>query len=321
MITLGPANNQIEFVERHENPPLGGKVALRALFYNDGQLVDPVGVSSVALYKYDTYSSSSILDASNLPSGRPLMQFAPSANEFGVRAAPADAVDYNEDWGAHFTTHPADFAYASGIFKLGTGDYVVPLRLDKGLSGNFENNTLDASANITLATNYIDVWVVKLLPGSEYQSLIHRWILHEDTFYSVTEPLIVKTSTQLTNKRLRYGEIIDLKAPVEVTIENRNIDQSIINILKTTLITSPALKITKVNDNTSLDGPFTVADFADTSGSINTTSDGTIIYKWDTTTIPTSVNFGEAKGTYAVEVMYWANGQKNISPRFYVSVD
>ena len=87
------------------------------------------------------------------------------------------------------------------------------------------------------------------------------------------------------------------------------------------MITSGAFKITKVNDNTSLDGPFTVSAFADTSSTVNTTSDGTLIFEWDTNKIPTSSNFGEAKGTYAVQVQYYADGQKIISPRFYVSVN
>ena len=63
MITL----NGVEFPERHERPAAGGKVALRALFYNDGQLVDPVDVSSVSVFKYDSYASSALfVPSSNL---------------------------------------------------------------------------------------------------------------------------------------------------------------------------------------------------------------------------------------------------------------
>jgi len=302
--------NGISFSERHENPPVGGKVGLRALFYNDGQLVDPVDVSAVSLFKYSDYSSSSLFIASsNLLSATPLMQFAPSSSN-------NDATDYQADWGAG-----TDFSHASGIYKNSTGDYVVALRLDKALSGVWEGAKLQASSNVSAAVTYIDVWTVKLLAGSQYQSFIHKWSLHEDTFFSVTEPLLLKTSTKLSNKHLRLGEKIDLKAPVELTVENRNISQAVINTLRSTLITSGAFKIVKVNDNTSLDGPFTVSGFSDTSGSVNTTSDGTLMFTWDTNSIPTSSSFGEAKGTYAVQMLYWANGQKVISPRFYLSVD
>ena len=68
-------------------------------------------------------------------------------------------------------------------------------------------------------------------------------------------------------------------------------------------------------------GATTVSGWADTSSSVEVTSDGTLIFSWDTNQIPTSSTFGEAKGTYAVQVLYWANGQKIISPRFYVSVN
>ena len=304
------ALNGISFPERHENPPVGGKVALRALFYNDGQLVDPVDVSSVSIFKLSTYSSSSLFVASsNLLSATPLMQFAPSSSN-------NDVTDYAATWGGG-----TDFSRASGVYKKETGDYVVPLRMDKALSGIWEGTELEASANVSAATSYIDVWTIKLLAGSQYQCFIHSWSLYQDTLFSITEPLLLRTSTRLANKHLRLGEKIDLKAPVELTVENRNIDSSIINTLKSTLITSGAFKITKVNDNTSLEGPFTVSGFSDTSSTVNVTSDGTLIYTWDTNNIPTSSNFGESKGTYAVQVLYWANGEKIISPRFYLSVD
>ena len=308
--------NGISFSERHENPPVGGKVGLRALFYNDGQLVDPVDVSAISVFKYSDYSSSALFTPTdNLLSAVPLMQFEPSGT------APDPTSDYGANWGDPVGVGGLDFEYASGIFKVGTGDYVAPLRLDKALSGVWEGTALQASSNVSSAVSYIDVWTVKLMAGSQYQSFIHKWSLHEDSFFSVTEPLIVKTSTKLSNKHLRFGEKIDLKAPVELTVENRNISQAVINTLKSTLITNGAFKITKVNDNTSLDGPFVVSSFADTAGSVNVTSDGTLVFTWDTNQIPTSASFGEAKGTYAIQMKYSANGQDVISPRFYVSVD
>ena len=308
------ALNGIDFPERHDKPAVGGKVALRALFYNDGQLVDPVDVSSVSIFKFTDYASSALfVPSSNLLSAQPLMQFAASGSTpDSVTGTPG----YVATWGGG-----TDFSHASGVFKNSTGDYVVPVRMDKALSGVWESGKLEVSSGVSAAISYIDVWTVKLLAGSQYQSFIHRWTLYEDTFFSITEPMLVKTRTTLSNKHLRYGEKIDLKAPVEVTVENRNISQSIINTLKSTLVTSGAFKIVKVNDNTSLDGPFTVSGFADTSSTVNVTSDGTFIFPWDTNKIPTSSDFGEAKGTYAIQVLYWANGQKIVSPRFYVSVN
>lgn len=313
------ALNGIEFAERHEKPAVGSKVGLRAFFYNDGQAVDPVDVSSVSIFKYESYASSALFMASsNILKAQPLMQFAPSGSE-----GPADASNYSAEWGNPDDPQTgAEFGYASGIFKLATGDFIAPLALDTKLSGVWEEDQLGASANVSTATTYIDVWTVKLLAGSQYQSFIHRWSLYEDSFFSITQPLLVKTSAKLSNKHIRYGEVVDLKIPVEVTIENKNIDESIINVLKSSLITNPKLKIVKVNDNPTLDGPFVVLNFSDTQ-TVNVTSDGTILYTWDTTGLDTVAgpNFGEAKGTYAIQVQYSVNTETIISPRFYVTVN
>ena len=303
--------NSVEFPERHENPAAGNKVALQSFFYDAGVLVDPVDISSVSIFTYDTYSSSALFTPSSLLlSAEPLMQFADSGTY------PVDAADYTATWGGG-----TDFSTASGIFKLGTGNFAVPLRIDKPLSGAWNSVYLEASSNVSAATTYVDVWTVKLTAGSDYQCIIHVWSLYDNAFFTLTQPLILKTKVSLSNKHITLGSKVDLVAPVEVTVQNRDIDKSIINVLKSTLITSGAFKITKVNDNTSLDGPFTVSGFSDTSSTVSVTSDGTLIFRWDTAQIPTSSDFGEAKGTYAVQMQYWANGQKVISPRSYVRVD
>ena len=307
--------NNIEFPERHENPSVGNKVALQSFFYNAGVLVDPIDVSSVSIFKYDTYASSALfIPSSLLLSAQPLMQFEGSAY-------PESVTGYDGDWGAPAGAVPADFAYASGIFKLGPGNFVVPLRLDKPLSGAWETEPLAASAGINTAATYVDIWTVKLMAGSDYQCIINIWNLFDNAFFNLTQPLIIKTKVSLSNKHLTLGSKIDLVAPIEVTVQNRDIDKSIINVLKSTLITAPAFKITKVNDNTTLDGPFTVSGWTDTASDTQVTSDGTLLFRWDTSQIPTSNTFGEAKGTYAVQMLYYANGQKIISPRFYVSVN
>lgn len=312
MITL----NSIDFPERHDRPNVGDKLALRALFYNDGVLVDPADVSSVSVFKFSTYSTSNILDSDNLVSATPLFQFEPSGS------APDDADtgtgQYVATWG-----DGTDFENASGIFKVATGDYVAPLRVDKALSGVWEGNVLEASSSCSGAITYVDVWTVKLLAGSNYQVFIHTFSLHEDTFLMLTEPLIAKATTKLLNKHLRYGEIVDLKFPIEVTVQNKNISQAIINTLKNTLIQNPAVKIVKVNDNPSLDGPFTVSGYSDTSSTVNQTADGTIVWNFDTTNIDTLTGntFGEARGTYKVHVQYTLNSDTVISPPFYFTVD
>lgn len=304
--------NGVEFPERHEKPAVGGRVGLRAFFYNDGQVVDPFDISAVSVFAYTEYASRSLFTTpGNLVDVEPLMQFGFNETE----TYPQNAAAYTSTWGGG-----EDYDQASGIFKLATGDFLAPLRLDVGLSGAWETTEL-AADSVSAATTYIDVWTVKLLEGSNYQSFIHRWNLYQDSFFSITEPLLVKTSTKLSNKHLRWGEVIDLTFPVEVTIENKSIDESILNVLKSTLINNPKIKIVKVNDNPTLDGPFVVEDFTTTGQVVNVTSDGTILYTWDTNNIPTSNTFGTAKGTYAVQVRYEVNTETIISPRFYVTVN
>lgn len=312
--------NNVEFPSRHENPSVGNKVALQAFFYNAGTLVDPVDVSSVSIFKYDTYASSAVfIPSSLLLSAQPLMQFAPS----GSQVPDATGVSgYTADWGHRAgDAGGLDFQHASGIFKLGTGNYVVPMRMDKALSSVWEGLQLESSGAVSAAATYVDIWTVRLAAGSDYQCIVNIWNLFDNAYYTLTQPLILKTKVSLSNKHITYGSIVDLTAPIEVTVQNRDIDESIINVLKSTLITSGAFKVVKVNDNTSLDGPFTVSGYGDTSSTVNVTSDGTLVWRWDTTNIPTSSNFGEGKGTYAVQLLYYANGQKIISPRFYIRVD
>ena len=202
-------------------------------------MVDPVDVSSVSIFKYDTYASSAVfIPSSLLVSAQPLMQFAPS----GVLGVPdATGVSgYYSNWG-----EGTDFSNASGIFKLGTGNYVVPMRMDKALSGVWEGYQLESSAGAAAAATYVDIWTVRLAAGSDYQCIVNIWNLFDNAYYALTDPLILKTKASLSNKHIPYGSIVDLTAPVEVTVQNRDIDESIINVLKSTLITSGLLKLPK----------------------------------------------------------------------------
>ena len=303
--------NGIEFAERHEKPAAGGKVGLRAFFYNDGQAVDPYDISSVSIFKYDSYASSALFVASsNLLKAEPLMQFGFNDTE----TYPQAASEYDGTWGGG-----SEFSHASGIFKLGNGDFVAPLALDTALSGVWETDQLEASSNVSTAERYIDVWTVKLLAGSKYQSFIHNWSLYEDTFFAFTEPLLLTTSNKLMNKHVRYGEVIDLKVTTEATVQNESIPHSIQNIFKESVVSGATVTIKKVNQDPTLETTTVVP-----AVEMQVTKDNTLIYNWDTTaTIATpvqSATFGSPTGTYSVQVTYTALNQTIISPLFYLTV-
>ena len=78
------------------------------------------------------------------------------------------------------------------------------------------------------------------------------------------------------------------------------------------------MTIKKVNQDPTFDGPFTVVD----GGTMEITSDNTLIYNWDTvgTIGAGSTTFGSPTGTYSVQVEYTALNQTIISPLFYLTV-
>tara|TARA_R110002073_G_C9191646_1_gene557316 strand:- start:224 stop:613 length:390 start_codon:yes stop_codon:yes gene_type:complete len=127
------------------------------------------------------------------------------------------------------------------------------------------------------------------------------------------------------NKHVRLGEVVDLKLATETTLQNQNIDHSVQNIFKDSIITNATMEVRKVEQDINLDGPFTVVSFADSVGNVDITGDNTMILSWDTTTIKnlssfTNGTFGSLTGTYSVQVKYTLLNQTIISPLFYLTV-
>ena len=309
-------------VDRENRPNISQRVGLRTFFINDGAYVDPYEISSVQLFREsDTLSPNSVVDATSLlVDVVPLMTFAASATNI----AQGNTVHCTKPLGGEGICVSAFAPYnytpgttASGIYRIGVGDYVVVLDQINAASGwDWNTKTQVATSGLSAVNDYVDLWTVKLNEGSRYQILTNRFSLYEDTFFTFTEPLLLTTRNNLLNKHVRLGEIIDLKVTTETTLQNKNIPQSMQNIFKESLVTSAIINVAKVNYEPNLPGPFKVV----TNKTMRVTSDNTLLYNWNTTGLTGSVTAGSPLGTYSVQVTYHIINQKFKSPLFYLTV-
>jgi hypothetical protein len=304
--------NTIDVIERHNRPDVMQKVGLRVLFYNDGILVDPYEISSVSVFSKDaTFDPSTILDGATLASSTSAivhMNFGNSATL--TTDSIFDASNYTPG-----TT-------ASGVFKLDTGDYVVILDGTVALSGAYEGVAIANSASAT--KEYVDVWTVKMSAGSSYKALINQFELFDDTFFTITEPLILHTSTKLVNKHFKLGSKQKIHVTTKINIEN-NIDQAIQNIFKDSVLTDAQFRIVKLNDGSHLANHVEVSGFSDTSALIDITSNNDMLLLWDTNDLKTHASvatgaFGSITGTYMLQVKYTVLDEDVQSQDFYFIV-
>ena len=215
----------------------------------------------------------------------------------------------------------------SGVYKLATGEFGVVLDglLGSNLSGVQDGALITNAADA--ATDYIDVWTVKVTENSTWSTFINSFTLHDDTIFTTTEPLLFKTRNKLVNKHVTLGSKVNLKITTETTIENSNVTQDIKNIFKDSVITEAQVKIEKFNDtNPILPSKYELSGYSDTSGLVDITSDNTLVLNWNTEEIknlgldPTEKlkreNIGSPTGAYLVTVKYNILNQTCISPPF-----
>ena len=177
------------------------------------------------------------------------------------------------------------------------------------------------------ATRYIDIWTIKLTQGSDWKTYINHFELFDDTFFAITEPLMLRTKNKLFNKQVILRSKEKIKMGTEVTIENESVDESVKNIFRESVITSATVTIKKMNEDSYLPSRVTVVS----STEVQVTSDNTIIYSFDTATalstgdLPGSEtlnteDLGSKNGTYALQVSYNILSEKIVSPLMYFIV-
>lgn len=304
--------NNTQVVDRSNRPNVSQRVGLRTFFINDGAYVDPYAISGVSIFRRSsTLSPNTVLGSEGTVTSVPLMQYGASG-----------AVLTSDD--NFLPSNYIPSVTASGIYRLGVGDYVVVLDQTLSLSGwDATNATTVCVSGLSSVDTYMDLWSVQLNSASKYQVISNQFTLWEDSFFSFTEPLLLTTTNKLMNKHVRLGERIELKVGTETTIQNKNIPESVQNIWKNSVINNAQMEIKKVNQDLTFDGPFTVLSFALSQPTI--TEDNTIIINWDTTTIKNLTSFGDGTfgsltGTYSVQVKYDLLTETIISPLFYLTV-
>lgn len=292
--------NDVPVVTRNERPSVLAKTALVMYFINDGQYQDPENISGVSIFNAsEHYNPSSVVgtDGEITTSSLVLMHFSNSATDTSNTAF-----------------DPSNFAAdhtGSGIYRISEGKFACVL-MPAGTqpSGVFNLSGSQTISNRVSATgDYIDVWTVLRVTGSDLDTYINEFTLRDDRFFGVTEPLLIKVDTALANNQIVFGSKVDLKFTNEFTVENSNIDKDITNLFKYTLIENPQLKIDKVNDDRNLASRVEVSGYSDTSGLMDTTGENTIIFNFDTEALKTHASLldgtlGPLTGVYKARLKF-----------------
>ena len=296
---------------RHERPTVLGPTALLMYFINDGQYVNPYEISAVSVFKSSSnqYPSGVISPDGEITvaaSSLVLMNFSNSASL--VSNSVFDASNYNPG------------ATASGIYKLSTGKFAVILDQASVLPSGVFNLSGDTTIlnRVSSTGDYLDVWTVKRAAGSDLDTIINEFTLTEDRFFGVTEPLLFRVSTKLENNHIVLGSKVDLKFTNEFTLENANIDRSIVNLFKQSLVTQPMIEIVKKNTDRNLGARIEVSGYSSTSSLVDVTSENTVIFTMDTEALKTHPalldgTLGSMTGTYVARLKFNALNQIIVS--------
>jgi hypothetical protein len=304
--------NGYEVTDRNNRPSVDSRVALRVFFMNDGQFIDPAQIVDVAVFSRSANQDPSSLLKDDGTLNDPVVSgLAKAFFEIGNENGWLDVSEYEPE--------------APGVYRIRQGEFVVVL---DGLTPatTYASRWNAEITNTASATgDYLDVWTVRYPTTSETKVVINAFSLYDDTFYTTTEPLMIKTNNELVTKKIPLGSKQDVKITTEFTVENRNIDSSIRNLFKTSIATQPKIKIEKINDDPNLPSRVTVYDYADTSGSIRVSSENTFIYTWDTDLLRTHTqlitgNLGNMRGLYAISLQYNLLTERIIAPLMYIQL-
>ena len=320
---MGSFNGNI-VSERNQRPSFNGRTILRAYFMRDGEYVslDKTQVSSVMIFKKEANTSpSSILDSSSglvtdAAAETAIWRWALSgAAQGGFEGKLLSESDYV----------PNTSVACSSIYSVGAGKLAVVLNGIDTVSSILQNG-VEVSSSQQLsgqpAATYIDVWTVKLCAGCDWQTYINDVSFFQNNAVILTEPLLYSTRHHLSNKRMELGSIEKLKVSTEVTIENKNIDDSVKNVLRDGLITSGSMEILKHNNDHNLPAWVTVSGYGDTSATVELTGDNTFLLSFNTNNLTNGSvsNLGNGTGTYSVQVKYNVLDDTVISPMYYFTV-
>lgn len=336
--------NGYTLTDRHNRPSVGGRVAIRTRFYNNGAPVEPYDVSSVTIFsKLSNAAPSSIVDAASgiikpdQPISTVLMNFAisgfiPVAGQGGT-AAPHDAqFDNDQNWFRVTENYLGDANWfpgyvpgtnASGIYRTGvTGEYVAVLDGTVNLSGAYggtdgsHTGGTEIKNDASTVQDYIDVWTVKMSAESNYQLFINTFKLFNDNYLSIPEPLLLTASNRLINKHVTLGSTVNLKITTDMTVHNKQLTESVKNILQDYSIQNPSVLIQKINE-----GSLSIPSHEEVLTAVpEVTSDNTMIVSFTPDADNYETILGGALGTYSIVATYNFLTETITTPPFYFTV-
>ena len=336
-----PSVNNKPVSDRHNRPSVLKKVLLRNFFFDDGEPRHPYAIRSVHIFHAkDNISPASILGDDGLITEEAalnsLMVFGP-AGEDGLTALDSGNFDEGSYTGVVVgdgTDSPEESNVGtSGIYNLNENPGEFGVVLDGEYSGSLSGvdrvNSLIVQNTASSTTEYLDVWTVKFAEESSWTTVINDFELFSDTFFSLTQPLILTSRNKLFNKRVTLGSKIDIKVGTEITIQNKDIDEATKNLFKGTAVSDATIRITKHNDESYLPSRVLVASGTSIDNDVQISSDNTIIFSWDTSSLLdagdeatfTNKDLGSRTGTYSVQVEYDIVKEHIVSPLFYLIIN
>jgi hypothetical protein len=321
--------NSIDVVPRHNRPTTNTKTLLELFYINNGSYTDPYQISAVYVFK-DTVASSTEL--SYVTNGNPelLLDLSSTSVRYGlVKADYEDEAVFVFKNAAQQVTD-ADFnssnfdgtaSSLSAIYQIGTGHFGVvvgPGASSTDSSGNVFGTRVSA------AGNYFDVWTVTNALGGDYTTYIQSFSLYQDKVYTLTEALDITATTKLVNQLIQLDSVVNLTFTNRFTVNNQNKEFAFKQGFRESIVSNPAIKIVKLNEEPHLTSRYVVSEFSATSSVLTTDSADTINFNWDTaalkTTASADVNFGSPAGVYEVQLKMTILNETLYSPRFRVIV-
>ncbi len=131
---------------------------------------------------------------------------------------------------------------------------------------------------------------------------------------------MLSTKHRLVDKIIHLGSKKDIEVATDILVENRDIEESVKNIFRDSVITSAMMLIQKNNEDVNLASRVDVSGFSDTSSSVRVTSDNTVIFNLDTNVLSGIANLGSATGMYTVQIKYTLLNETILSPRMGLTI-
>ena len=288
--------NGYSVVKRYNRPSILLRTQLEMFFTNNGTYFDP-----------DEISACYILPDTSITNGSPDVYINRAASDIGTSAygklnASGEALKVATYTGSGV---PSDYDPSAGlgaslIYRVDQGKYSIIA------DGTFfpEYSSLGLSDG-----KYFDAWLVRDFSATEasagYKLYWNKFTVYNDRVVTFTEPYQITSKSKLSQKYVELSSIVTLRVTTDTFVANRNMSRDLKEIFRDSVLTGAEIRIRKRNPYTS--GEITtIQDW--TSDSVDISSDDTILYTWNTSSLE--------KGDYIVEVKYQVLEQTFYSDEF-----